>query len=168
MSNLILSSNVLPGPWQVVIVGEPDPNFWYIHNTITKRFRKVGKVGTKRTNYYDKAFHVAWKLNQEYALKINAIFDEAEASVGAVTAANAVAGERGWLANLTPGDFIEIWEEEAEIHQDNYDRLHYPRFLDYAVAMRKGAKALRKLGHKPQRMTPDLTDLIRNEEESNA
>jgi hypothetical protein len=53
------------GPWRVVLWGAPTPNHWYIYNTETGQFRKVGPVRMSGTNYYDRAHALADRLNRE-------------------------------------------------------------------------------------------------------
>jgi hypothetical protein len=61
----MLSNMKLEGDWQVVLEHPKDDSNWYIYNTKTGKYKKVGPIGAHRTNYYHKAFEVAEKLNKE-------------------------------------------------------------------------------------------------------
>jgi hypothetical protein len=65
MNQLTLSHNALDGPWQVVIVHPTDPHNWYIYNTKTGRYRKIGRVGARRVNYRLRAEEIARDLNRK-------------------------------------------------------------------------------------------------------
>ena len=61
-----LSNNVLEGDWQVVL-NRTDSNalnaFWWIYNTKTGQYRKIGKAAMRGKNNYERAFEVAARLN---------------------------------------------------------------------------------------------------------
>ena len=63
MNEMRLSNGKLEGDWQVVLTHPTDDSNWYIYNTRTGKYKKIGAVGAKRANYYDKAFKVAEELN---------------------------------------------------------------------------------------------------------
>lgn len=37
------------------VLSNTSSNYWYILNTATKKSKKIGKIGGKRINYYDRA-----------------------------------------------------------------------------------------------------------------
>ena len=60
---LLLSSHPTGEPWKVVLTHPRDDNNWYIYNEDTDKFVKIGPVGAKRVNYYDKAIDEAIHRN---------------------------------------------------------------------------------------------------------
>ena len=52
------------GPWYAC--NHPiDFNNWYIYNTITGKYKKIGKIGAKRVNYFDNAVNEANYRNEK-------------------------------------------------------------------------------------------------------
>lgn len=52
------------GPWRVVITHPTDNDNWYIYNTQTGRYKKIGRVGAIQTNYFDVAEREADRRNR--------------------------------------------------------------------------------------------------------
>jgi hypothetical protein len=76
MSEITYSCSVGEGVWQVPLWGSPNDRFWYIHNIKTGAFKRIGKVGAKRTNYYLKAISEAQYRNAEIVKKQQAALEE--------------------------------------------------------------------------------------------
>ena len=56
----------VPGPWAV---DNSDGNSWGIIQTDTGRTKKIGSVGGRRLNYFDKAVDAAETRNRDLLLK---------------------------------------------------------------------------------------------------
>jgi hypothetical protein len=77
MSGLIAYSvSVGDGVWQVPLWGAPNDHFWYIHNTRTGKYVKIGRVKSRGSNNYDLAVSEAKRLNAEIREKQQAALDE--------------------------------------------------------------------------------------------
>lgn len=50
----------LDGPWQIP---HTDDMFWYIYNTITRKYKRIGPVRTSGINYHDRAVAEAKRRN---------------------------------------------------------------------------------------------------------
>lgn len=50
-----------PGAWGVDFIG----GYWYVIHRETLRAKKVGRVGSKFTNYFDRALQIAAERNKE-------------------------------------------------------------------------------------------------------
>lgn len=76
MTTVLLSEPILAtcgfyeGPWQVVLHHPTDYENWYIFNVETRRYKKIGRVGARRTNYYVQAVDEANYRNAEHQLKL--------------------------------------------------------------------------------------------------
>lgn len=67
MSKIVYSCSVGDGAWQVPLWGSPNDKFWYIHNLRTGVFKKIGRIGARKANYYMKAVDEARRRNAEEA-----------------------------------------------------------------------------------------------------
>lgn len=70
------ASNVGDGPWQVPLWGTGDERNWYIYNTKTRRWKKIGPVRLKGKNYFDAAVAEAQRRNAEVFEKQQAALQE--------------------------------------------------------------------------------------------
>ena len=64
----VFSAHIDPNArWQVPLWGSETPShgFWYIYDTLTGRFVKIGRVGARRANYCDQAVAEAKRRNEE-------------------------------------------------------------------------------------------------------
>jgi len=59
-----LSNQETGYPWKVVLQHPTDSDNWYIYNVQTNRYKKIGRVGATRTNYYEKAIQEAISRNK--------------------------------------------------------------------------------------------------------
>jgi len=62
-----LSHKLYEGPWQVAMEHPTDSKNWYIYNTVTRRYKKVGPVGGKVVNYCHRAHLLAQGRNRQVA-----------------------------------------------------------------------------------------------------
>jgi hypothetical protein len=67
-----VSNNPSTGPWYLILCADHCADAalraklnsaWYIWNEDTGKFRKIGRVGAPRVNYYDRAIEEVERLN---------------------------------------------------------------------------------------------------------
>ncbi len=64
LSNPMLSCNDTgKGPWRVVLTHPTDGWNWYIFNTETLRYKKIGKVQLSGVSYFERAIEEARRRN---------------------------------------------------------------------------------------------------------
>ena len=105
MNPTFLSCNPHNGPWKVAQFDDPGSfAYWFIYNPETGQRKKIGRIGGKRTNYFEKARIEADHRNQ----KLTGKFDWQV--------------EGGWYAENFPGGMADFTAWQKMIQESIADR----------------------------------------------